>query len=74
MIKKNWIFFKIFDSVGRLFIFFCSYASLGPEPEFDDLMYIYKYWLTYALSDIALECKQASIYIYTKSLFAKIPN
>ncbi len=72
MIKKKWLFFKIFDSVGRLFILFCSYAS--PGPEFDDLMYICKYWLTYALSDIALECKQASIYIYTKSLFTKIPN
>lgn len=34
--KKKWTFFKIFDSIKRLFILFCSYASLGPEPEFDN--------------------------------------
>lgn len=72
--EEKWSFFKILDSVGVLFILFCAYGSPEPEPKFDDLMYICKYWFICALSDTALECKQASTYIYTKSLFAKIPN
>lgn len=72
--EEKWSFFKIFDSVGGLLIFFCSYASPRSESEFDNLIYICKYWLICALSDTALERKQASTYIYTKLFFTKIPK